>query len=117
MLGINGLIANTGEPYKLTSSEQWTGEDVRTLSGVNEFTQEGPSRYQSNKIIDMEGIIIVDRDITFDAMTIRSSGDTVIYVKESIRYRLTAAQQLLTDSFMRQKEQLNLIASPVIAEA
>ena len=79
--GINGLIANTGEPYKLTSSEQWTGEDVRTLSGVNEFTQEGPFRYQSNKIIDMEGIIIVDRDITFDAMTIRSSGDTVIYVK------------------------------------
>lgn len=79
--GINGLIANTGEPYKLTSSEQWTGEDVRTLSGVNEFIQEGPSRYQSNKIIDMEGIIIVDRDITFDAMTIRSIGDTVIYVK------------------------------------
>lgn len=79
--GINGLIASTGTPYKLTPSEQWTGEDVRTLSGVNEFTQDGPPRYQSNKVVNMDGIIIIDRDITFDAMAIRSIGDTVIYVK------------------------------------
>lgn len=79
--GINGLIANTGEPHKLTPSEQHTGENERTLSGVNEFVQDGPGRYESSKILNLEGIIIIDKDVELDAPFICCNSDTVIYIK------------------------------------
>ena len=79
--GINGLIANTGEPHKLTPSEQHTGENERTLSGVNEFTQDGPEKYESSKILNLEGIIIIDKDVMFLSDLIRCNSDTVIYIK------------------------------------
>ena len=77
--GLNGWIANQGTPQIVSSDPAWT--DEVTVSGVTKFTESSTGTFRAGKIINLEGVIIIDRDVTFSAPCIRTTGDTVIYVE------------------------------------
>ena len=77
--GLNGLIANQGGAQIVPSELPRMTE--RTLSGVNEFTESSIGDLGATNIINMEGIIVIDRDMIFSSRSIRTTKDTIIYVK------------------------------------
>lgn len=77
--GLNGLIANQGGAQIVPSELPWMTE--RTLSGVTEFTESSIGNLEATNIINMEGIIVIDRDMIFSSRSIRTTKDTIIYVK------------------------------------
>ncbi len=48
---------------------------------MTKFTESSTGTFGAGKIINLEGVIIIDRDVTFSAPCIRTTGDTVIYVE------------------------------------
>lgn len=48
---------------------------------MTKFTESSTGTFSAGKIINLEGVIIIDRDVTFSAPCIRTTGDTVIYVE------------------------------------
>lgn len=89
--GLNGWIANQGTPQIVSSNPAWA--DEVTLSGVTKFSESSTGTLGAGKIINLEGVIIIDRDVTFSAPCIRTTGDTVIYVEgnHSVNFQWTDA--------------------------